>query len=98
MSLLENGHLLPLDQIAQHRQQAWARQSAYVAENSAFYQRLWDGQTPPDRLEDIAALPLSDKTDLRLSQPASPPFGDYWPPLRIGSAGCTAHPAPQARR
>lgn len=77
MSLLENGHLLPLDQIAQHRQQAWARQSAYVAENSAFYQRLWDGQTPPDRLEDIAALPLSDKTDLRLSQPASPPFGDY---------------------
>jgi AcrR family transcriptional regulator len=32
MSLLKEGHLLPLDEIAQHRQQAWERQSAYVAE------------------------------------------------------------------
>jgi phenylacetate-CoA ligase len=77
MSLLQDGHLIPLDDIAQHRQHAWERQSAYVAENSAFYQRLWGGQAPPKRLEDIAELPFSDKAGLRLSQPASPPFGDY---------------------
>lgn len=52
-------------------------QSAYVAANSTFYQRLWKGQHPPKRLEDLAELPFSDKADLRLAQPASPPFGDY---------------------
>ncbi|MBF9060262.1 phenylacetate--CoA ligase family protein [Rhodobacterales bacterium HKCCSP123] len=77
MSLLQDGHLIALDDITRHRQQAWERQSVYVAENSAFYQRLWDGQTPPRRLEDIAELPFSDKAGLRLAQPASPPFGDY---------------------
>ena len=40
MSLLQDGHLMPLDEIAKHRQQAWERQSAYVAENSSFYQKL----------------------------------------------------------
>ena len=77
MSLLQDGHLMSLDEIAQHRQQAWERQSAYVVENSAFYQRLWDGKAPPRRLQDIAQLPFSDKAGLRLAQPASPPFGDY---------------------
>ena len=68
---------MPLDEIAKHRQHAWERQSAYVAQNSTFYQKLWDGQKPPARLENIAELPFSDKAGLRLSQPASPPFGDY---------------------
>lgn len=77
MSLIKDGHRVPLKDIAQHRQDAWARQSAHVAANSAFYQRLWDGQKPPKRLDDIAELPFSDKAGLRLSQPASPPFGDY---------------------
>jgi len=66
-----------LSEISEHRQHAWERQSTYVAENSAFYQRLWDGQRPPKRLAEIAELPLSDKSSLRLAQPASPPFGDY---------------------
>ena len=75
--MLQNGHMLPLDEISEHRQHAWEWQSTYVAENSAFYQRLWDGQRPPKRLAEIAELPLSDKSSLRLAQPASPPFGDY---------------------
>ena len=75
--MLKNGHMSSLSEISEHRQHAWERQSTYVAENSAFYQRLWDGQRPPKRLQDIAELPLSDKSGLRLAQPASPPFGDY---------------------
>ena len=75
--MLQNGHMLPLDEISDYRQQAWERQSHYVAQNSEFYQRLWGGQKPPKRLQDIAELPLSDKSGLRLAQPASPPFGDY---------------------
>lgn len=77
MSLIHDGHRVPLHDLADHRQAAWERQSAYVAQNSAFYQRLWGGQTPPKRLEDLAELPFSDKAGLRLSQPAHPPFGDY---------------------
>lgn len=77
MSLLHNGHLMPTDEISLHRQNAWEEQSNYVARNSIFYQRLWSGQRPPKRLDDIAELPFSDKADLRLAQPASPPFGDY---------------------
>ncbi len=75
--MLKNGHISSLSEISEHRQHAWELQSTYVAENSAFYQRLWDGQRPPKRLAEIAELPLSDKSSLRLAQPASPPFGDY---------------------
>ncbi|WP_323786453.1 phenylacetate--CoA ligase family protein [Thalassovita sp.] len=77
MSLIEDGHRVPLHDLADHRQAAWERQSAYVAAHSDFYRRLWNGKAPPERLEDLDALPFSDKADLRLSQPAHPPFGDY---------------------
>ena len=69
--------MLSLKEISNYRQNAWERQSSYVAENSVFYKRLWDGNSPPKRLEEISELPLSDKASLRLAQPASPPFGDY---------------------
>ena len=42
-----------------------------------FYQALWDGQLPPEDLRDLAALPLSSKAQLRLSQADHPPFGSY---------------------
>jgi phenylacetate-CoA ligase len=69
--------MLSLKEISNYRQNAWERQSSYVAENSVFYKRLWDGNSLPKQLEEIAELPLSDKASLRLAQPASPPFGDY---------------------
>lgn len=75
--MLENGHMLSLKEISNYRQNAWERQSSYVAENSVFYKRLWDRNSPPKQLEEISKLPLSDKASLRLAQPASPPFGDY---------------------
>ncbi|WP_343082470.1 phenylacetate--CoA ligase family protein [Ostreiculturibacter nitratireducens] len=77
MSLIEQGHCIPIEDLAAHRQLAWERQSAYVARNSPFFQALWDGRTPPKRLEDLPELPFSDKAGLRLSQPAHPPFGTY---------------------
>lgn len=77
MSLLADGHRLPLEEISAHRQSAWERQSAHVTAHSAFFRRLWDGAAPPRWLEDLPNLPLSDKAGLRLSQQAHPPFGDY---------------------
>ena len=77
MSLVDNGHRIALAELASRRQAAWERQSAHVAANSPFYQRLWEGKAPPARLEDLAELPFSDKAGLRLSQAAHPPFGDY---------------------
>jgi phenylacetate-CoA ligase len=60
-----------------HRQTSWSKQACHVAERSAFYRELWNGTAPPADLRDMPGLPLSDKEQLRLSQAARPPFGDY---------------------
>ncbi|UCH75982.1 MAG: hypothetical protein JSU82_09275 [Rhodospirillales bacterium] len=60
-----------------HRHAAWARQRVHVLERSDFYRRLWQGGSPPEDLRDLPELPLSDKAQLRASQAAHPPFGDY---------------------
>ena len=65
------------DDIAALRQERWRVQRAYVIERSPFLARLWAGQRVPERLEDLPALPFSDKGMLRGSQAAHPPFGDY---------------------
>jgi len=59
------------------QQDAWERQRLYVEANSAFYQNLWEGRSPPANLRDLPALPLSSKAQLRLSQAQHPPFGQY---------------------
>ncbi len=75
--LVENADFADLAHLAAHRQACWARQMPYVAARSALYRRLWAGIALPSRLEDIAALPLSDKEMLRASQRDHKPFGDY---------------------
>ncbi|MEO1949875.1 phenylacetate--CoA ligase family protein [Thioclava sp.] len=55
----------------------WQAQRAHVTAHSAFYQRLWQGRRPPEDLRDLPELPLSDKSQLRISQAEHPPFGDY---------------------
>jgi phenylacetate-CoA ligase len=77
MSLIDDAHLIPLPDLTAQRQTAWHAQRAHVAATSPFYRALWNGTPPPTRLEDLPALPLSDKAGLRLSQAAHPPFGDY---------------------
>ncbi|MBE9552187.1 MAG: phenylacetate--CoA ligase family protein, partial [Proteobacteria bacterium] len=59
------------------RQELWGAQADYVAASSPFFQALWAGRRPPARLEDLPELPLADKSMLRASQAAHPPFGDY---------------------
>src|SRR5262249_9137768 len=49
----------------------------HVTKSSAFYRTLWCAKAPPSDLRDLPDLPLSDKAQLRLSQAAHPPFGDY---------------------
>ncbi len=86
MSFLEDAETIGATDLAAHQQSAWKRQRAYVAENSAFYQALWRGQTPPKDLRDLPGLPLSSKTQLRLSQAEHRPFGNY---LASGRAAVT---------
>lgn len=68
---------MPWRELAPHVAALWQAQRAYVAEHSAFYRALWAGKAPPERLEDLPELPLSDKAMLRQSQAGHPPFGDY---------------------
>lgn len=75
--LIENADFADIAALHAHRQTCWENQRAYVAGHSAFYRRLWGTADLPRRLEDIAAMPLSDKEMLRASQRANPPFGDY---------------------
>ncbi|MEH6442503.1 MAG: hypothetical protein V7784_01275 [Oceanospirillaceae bacterium] len=77
MTLLKNAMRLSPDQMSFHQQSAWEKQSNYVLNNSPFYQNLWNGVLPPKNLRDLASLPLSDKSQLRISQEISPPYGNY---------------------
>jgi hypothetical protein len=69
-------YLSPVDLFV-HQQASWSKQARHVAERSAFYRKLWSGKAPPADLRDLPDLPVSDKGQLRLSQSAHPPFGDY---------------------
>ncbi|SFO16233.1 phenylacetate-CoA ligase [Roseovarius lutimaris] len=77
MTLLERAEFADAETLRAHQQGAWAAQADHVARHSALYRDLWQGRMPPKDLCDLAQLPLSDKAQLRLSQAAHPPFGDY---------------------
>src|SRR6059058_3842787 len=57
------------------------RQVAWAWERSPFYRRKWDaaGVSPATlrSLEDLAKFPVVQKAELRLSQAAAPPYGEY---------------------
>ncbi|KEO50956.1 phenylacetate--CoA ligase family protein [Thioclava pacifica] len=76
MSTIKGAERLSQAALAPHIAKAWEAQRAHVAA-SPFYQALWEGREPPRDLRDLPELPLSDKSQLRLSQAAHPPFGDY---------------------
>jgi len=77
MTLLPNAETMPLKALRNHTQKAWEDQSRYVADTSDFYRQIWNGKRPPKDLRDLPGLPLSDKSQLRISQAEHPPFGDY---------------------
>ena len=68
---------LPAVEVARLRQRRWQTQREYVKNHSSFFQRLWAGVRIPQRLEELPNLPLCNKSMLRDSQAAHPPFGDY---------------------
>ena len=65
------------EQLFAAQQSLWQAQVDYVVSHSAFYRRLWGDLEPTRDLDRISELPLSDKQQLRESQAAEPPFGDY---------------------
>ena len=88
MSLIDGAEFQPAKALLPAQQEVWALQWAHVAENSAFYQRLWDGVAPPTDLRDLPALPLSGTAGLRLSQAAHPPFGHCLAAPRSAATSC----------
>lgn len=77
MSTVARADFVSAEDLRPHVEAAWERQRAHVTANSPFYCALWQGEAPPLALSDLSRLPLSDKAQLRLSQAAHPPFGDY---------------------
>jgi len=77
MTPIEGAEFADPADLLPNRQEAWRKQAQQVAENSPFFRALWDSKAPPADLRDLPNLPLSDKAQLRLSQAANPPFGDY---------------------
>ncbi len=62
--------------------EAYQKQVAYLYENSAFYRRKlvdagFDGPKAVGVLEDISALPFTEKDELRKTQATTPPFGEH---------------------
>ena len=78
--------------------ESYRAQLAYVLERSAFYQEKL-GPSPSDRLEDIAELPLTEKSELRETVTPDNPFGAHLcaeasEPVRIYStSGTTGSPS-----
>jgi len=77
MSIREDAETLDAQSLFKHQQAAWQRQRLSVISHSPFYSTLWEGASPPERLQDLPQLPLSSKQMLRDSQATHPPFGDY---------------------
>lgn len=77
MKTIKNADRTPAAELQPHINEAWQHQRDYVAAASPFYQALWAQRRPPQNLRDLPELPLSDKAQLRSSQAAHPPFGDY---------------------
>jgi phenylacetate-CoA ligase len=75
--LIDRADFADLEDLKAHRQRLWDDQRDYVARRSPLHRRAWGKRTPPQRLTDLADLPLIDKEMLRQSQQHHPPFGDY---------------------
>ncbi len=76
MATLAKADFLPAADLRGWQDRRWAQQGAWVA-SSPLYRGLWQGCAAPVTLEGLAEVPLSDKSMLRASQRACPPFGDY---------------------
>lgn len=61
-----------------HQDRLWADQWRHVRAHSAFYRAKYPGALPETiTLDALATLPFTEKHELRASQEAAYPFGDY---------------------
>ena len=61
-----------------HQDRLWAEQWRHVRDHSAFYRAKYDGALPETLpLDALATLSFTEKNELRASQEAAWPFGDY---------------------
>ncbi len=72
----------PVEQQFALDREAYRRQIIYLFEHSEFYKKKLaeaglDGPDSVGELDDIAALPFTEKDELRKTQAASPPFGKH---------------------
>jgi phenylacetate-CoA ligase len=71
----------PAERLREHRLASLRRQLTRLAESSAHYRRQWRelGWQPQDLrdLDDLAALPFTDKAGYQRSLEAVPPYGDF---------------------
>ncbi len=73
--------LPPAEQFAQDRR-SYRRQVRYLFEHSAFYRKKLEeagyrNARDVGELDDIAALPFTEKDEIRRTQAESPPFGEH---------------------
>ena len=72
---------MPRPELAQHQLRKLRDQLAHVHARSPFYRRKLDAAgVRPDAirsLDDISAIPFTDKDELRVSQERYPPWGDF---------------------
>ncbi len=76
MATLEKADFIPAADLRGWQDGLWKRQGPWIAD-SPLYRRLWGSRAAPVALDGLAEVPLSDKSMLRASQRAAPPFGDY---------------------
>ncbi|MGD8430024.1 MAG: AMP-binding protein [Ectothiorhodospiraceae bacterium] len=69
---------LPAEAVRAHQDRLWERQWEHVQLHSDFYRRkLGRAMQRTLSLDDLQELELTDKDELRESQEACPPYGDY---------------------
>jgi phenylacetate-CoA ligase len=72
---------MPRAQLVEHQLELLRERLRYVRSRSPFYRRKLDaaGIRPEEvrSLEDVGRIPFTEKEELRLSQAANPPWGDF---------------------
>src|SRR5665213_4439909 len=73
-----NFETLSPDTVRAHQDRLWEAQWPYASTASVFYVRKIGGRARERiDLDDLASLPFTSKDELRCSQEAAYPFGDY---------------------
>lgn len=77
----ERVECMPQPQLLEHQLHQLRERLSYVRERSPFYRRKLDAAgIRPDEvrtLDDVRRIPFTEKEELRLSQAANPPWGDF---------------------